>query len=224
MRTAALSITPSAVWVIGSTSVQHNYWGMPTSYVVNSYGSIISNNDISNVERFGWTVGAGIEYAFTIMVGECRISPQRLRHGAIHLDRQPIFGPQHSRQCQFARRRHFRPDLQGARDREQRPPRHQLSHWRAGSAVMADVAPKGPTTPVVVTPRRRTRPSSAASITPIRTNGVLALRPTFPARRRAAALTSRRRPRLPAPIPSPNGRSAAETRSARRSPTRLTAR
>ena len=51
--------------VIGATSVQHNYWGMPTSYVVNSYGAVIPNNDISNVERFGWTVGGGIEYAFT---------------------------------------------------------------------------------------------------------------------------------------------------------------
>ncbi len=50
---------------IGNTSIQHNYWGMPAAYVVNSYGTIIPNNDISNYERFGWTVGAGIEYAFT---------------------------------------------------------------------------------------------------------------------------------------------------------------
>jgi opacity protein-like surface antigen len=50
---------------IGNTSIQHNYWGQPTTYT--SYGSqtLIPNNDISNYERFGWTVGAGLEYAFT---------------------------------------------------------------------------------------------------------------------------------------------------------------
>ncbi len=50
---------------IGNSAIQHNFWGMPAAYVANSYGTIIPNNDISNYERFGWTVGAGMEYAFT---------------------------------------------------------------------------------------------------------------------------------------------------------------
>jgi opacity protein-like surface antigen len=51
--------------VNGGYQVQHNYWGMPAAYT--SFGSTtpIANNDINNIERFGWTVGAGAEYAFT---------------------------------------------------------------------------------------------------------------------------------------------------------------
>ena len=50
---------------IGNSSIQHNYWGMPSSYTSFGYSMPIANNDISNYERFGWTVGAGLEYAFT---------------------------------------------------------------------------------------------------------------------------------------------------------------
>jgi len=51
--------------VIGDTSIQHNYWGMPTTYTSYGYQMGVPNSDISNLERFGWTVGAGLEYAFT---------------------------------------------------------------------------------------------------------------------------------------------------------------
>jgi opacity protein-like surface antigen len=51
--------------VNGGYQVQHNYWGMPTSYTSFGYTTPIPNNDQNDIERFGWTVGAGLEYAFT---------------------------------------------------------------------------------------------------------------------------------------------------------------
>ena len=50
---------------IADTSIQHNYWGQPTTYTSYGYAMPVPNSDISNLERFGWTVGAGLEYAFT---------------------------------------------------------------------------------------------------------------------------------------------------------------
>ncbi|MFY9655162.1 MAG: hypothetical protein WAK01_01035, partial [Methylocystis sp.] len=51
--------------VSGGYDVRHNYWGMPSVYQSFGYATLNPNNDINNIERFGWTVGAGLEYAFT---------------------------------------------------------------------------------------------------------------------------------------------------------------
>ncbi|QGM45501.1 outer membrane beta-barrel protein [Methylocystis heyeri] len=51
--------------VNGGNSVQHNFWGQPTAFTSFGYTTMIPNNDINNIERFGWTVGGGVEYAFT---------------------------------------------------------------------------------------------------------------------------------------------------------------
>jgi opacity protein-like surface antigen len=51
--------------VSGGYDVRHNYWGMPGVYQSFGYATINPNNDINDIERFGWTVGAGLEYAFT---------------------------------------------------------------------------------------------------------------------------------------------------------------
>ena len=205
---------------IGDTQVRHNYWGMPSTYTSFGYSTPNPNNDINNIERFGWTVGAGLEYAFT----DHWSASVEYRHSDFGTatvtstgNQNSGIGPEHTG-CW----RHFRPDLQGARDGRQHPPRHQLPHRHAGNAGHGRRGAEGPDRPSARR-RRRTRPSSAASITPIRTNGAWARRPTCRARRQAAALTSPRRRRRLAPIPSPNGPSAARTRLARRSPVRSTA-
>ena len=50
--------------VNGGYQVRHDYWGQPTTYTSFGYATGIANNDINDIERFGWTVGAGLEYAF----------------------------------------------------------------------------------------------------------------------------------------------------------------
>ena len=58
--------------VSGGFNVQHNYWALPgvTPYTpaTDSFAGPLggtANVGQFNIERFGWTVGAGIEYAFT---------------------------------------------------------------------------------------------------------------------------------------------------------------
>jgi len=51
--------------VSGGYTVRHNYWGMPIAYTSFGYSTLIPNNDINDIERFGWTAGGGVEYAFT---------------------------------------------------------------------------------------------------------------------------------------------------------------
>ena len=51
--------------VDGGYGVQHNYWNVAGVTPYNPGTDIPGNGGQLNVERFGWTVGAGIEYAFT---------------------------------------------------------------------------------------------------------------------------------------------------------------
>ena len=139
--------------VIGSTSVQHNYWGMPTAYVANSYGTIIPNNDISNVERFGWTVGAGIEYAFT----DHWSANVEFRHSDFGTGQYTSTGNQYSGLNIPGNVASPGGGIFGLTFREHETENNvRLGinyHIGAPEApIMADVAPKGPTTPVAVTP------------------------------------------------------------------------
>ena len=213
--------------VIGNTAIQHNYWGMPTSYVVNSYGAVIPNNDISNYERFGWTVGAGIEYAFT----DHWSANVEFRHSDFGTGQFTSTGNQYSGLNIPGNVASPGGGIFGLTFREHETENNvRLGinyHIGAPDApVVADVAPKGPTAPVVVAPPPPPDPTFIGRLYHAYKDewGLGSPPDAPPARRRAAALTSRRRPSLPAPIPSRNGRSAAATRSARRSPIRLTAR
>ena len=126
---------------------------MPTSYVVNSYGAVIPNNDISNVERFGWTVGAGIEYAFT----DHWSANVEFRHSDFGTGQYTSTGNQYSGLNIPGNVASPGGGIFGLTFREHETENNvRLGinyHIGAPEApVVADVAPKGPTAPVVAAP------------------------------------------------------------------------
>jgi opacity protein-like surface antigen len=136
--------------VMSDTSIQHNYWGQPSTYTSYGYRMGIPNNDISNLERFGWTVGAGLEYAFT----DHWSANVEFRHSDFGTGQFTSTGNQFSGLNIPGNIASPGGGIFGLTFRE----RETENNIRLGinyhigapeAPVMADVAPKGPTAPVV---------------------------------------------------------------------------
>ncbi len=166
--------------------------------------SNFGNSGSFNIERFGWTVGAGIEYAFTDK-WSANVEYRHNDFGTATVTSNLFPG------LTFRERSYEDTVRLGINYHTGLPlfvtslPAAPVEERRRARRAQGRRGPR----------RRRTRPSSAVSIMPMRTNGVCNRRRPTPTRLPAAAPISRRRPRRSRPIPSRNGRSAARRRSAR---------